>query len=55
MLTRTQELIEQGIREGLHAGAQLYVCRHGETVAEVAVGESRQGVAMSPVTGPPNA
>ena len=42
--------LEQGISERLHVGAQLYVSRDGQAVADVAVGESRPGVAMSPDT-----
>jgi CubicO group peptidase (beta-lactamase class C family) len=49
-LSRTLQLIEQGIRDGSHAGAQLYVSRAGTTFVELAVGESRPGVAMSPNT-----
>ncbi|MDQ3756352.1 MAG: beta-lactamase family protein [Actinomycetota bacterium] len=39
-------LLEQGIDEGLHLGAQLVVRRHGDIVADLAVGESRPGVSM---------
>ncbi|MEX2672925.1 MAG: serine hydrolase domain-containing protein [Phycisphaeraceae bacterium] len=40
--------LERGIDAGLHIGAQLYVSRHGEPVADVAIGEARPGVAMTP-------
>jgi CubicO group peptidase (beta-lactamase class C family) len=42
-LPRTRDAIEAGIREGLHLGAQLYVSRRGEIVADAAVGENRPG------------
>ncbi|HEX2039551.1 MAG TPA: serine hydrolase domain-containing protein [Acidimicrobiales bacterium] len=43
-----ERLLRQGIDEGLHLGAQLVVRRHGDTVFETAVGESRPGVPMRP-------
>jgi CubicO group peptidase (beta-lactamase class C family) len=46
-LTRTRALVEQGISEGLHIGAQLYASQNGSPVAEVAMGEARPGVPMS--------
>jgi CubicO group peptidase (beta-lactamase class C family) len=46
-LARTLALIERGGDEGLHIGAQLYVSRRGTPVADVALGESRPGVAMA--------
>ena len=49
-LTRTTALIERGMTEGLHVGAQLYVSRNREVVAELAIGESRPRVAMTPDT-----
>ncbi len=42
-LPRTQAAIENGIAEGLHLGAQLYVSVGGEPVADAAVGENRPG------------
>jgi CubicO group peptidase (beta-lactamase class C family) len=49
-LPRTQALLAEGVRTGLHPGAQLYVSVHGRTVADLAVGEAREGVAMTPQT-----
>jgi CubicO group peptidase (beta-lactamase class C family) len=49
-LRRTTQLIENGIAEGLHLGAQLYVSVEGKPVAELAIGESRPGVTMTPDT-----
>ena len=49
-LHRTVRLLEQGIDRGLHPGAQLYVSRAGEVEADLAVGEARPGVAMTPET-----
>ncbi len=43
-------VIERGIDARLHLGAQLYVSRGGVTVADLAFGESREGVAMTPDT-----
>jgi CubicO group peptidase (beta-lactamase class C family) len=46
-LVRTAVLIQQGIDEGLHTGAQIYVSRHGKPIAELAIGQSRNGVPMT--------
>lgn len=43
-------VLEAGMAEGLHIGAQLYVSQHGEPVADCALGESRRGVPMTPDT-----
>lgn len=43
---RTFNAIESGIREGLHLGAQLCVCRNGEVLIDEALGNARGGVAM---------
>lgn len=47
-LPRTLEALEEGWRQGLHRGAQLYVSRHHDTVADLALGEARDGEAMTP-------
>src|SRR5262249_12653519 len=46
-LSRTIAILEQGISDCIHLGAQLYVSRHGQVIANVALGESRPGVAMT--------
>ena len=46
VLSRTVKVIEQGMKDGLHIGAQVYVSRGGETVADFGLGESRSGVPM---------
>jgi CubicO group peptidase (beta-lactamase class C family) len=46
-LVRTIEVIERGIAENLHLGAQLYVSRDGETVADLGIGQARDGIPMS--------
>lgn len=46
-LPRTRTLIERGIEDRLHVGAQLYVSRHGVPAAELALGEARPGVPMT--------
>jgi CubicO group peptidase (beta-lactamase class C family) len=42
-LPRTRQAILEGVRAGLHLGAQLYVSRHGAVIADAAAGESRPG------------
>src|SRR5579885_996990 len=49
-LPRTTAVLAEGMREGLHLGAQLYVSRAGTPVADVALGLARPGVAMTPET-----
>ena len=44
---RTQTVIAQGIERGLHTGCQLYVSLRGNVLADVGVGESCPGVAMT--------
>ena len=43
-------LIERAIAEGLYPGAQLYVSRGRRPMAELALGEARPGVPMTPDT-----
>ena len=50
VLPRTVAAVTQGMADGLHLGAQLYVSHGGATVADLAVGEARPGVAMRPDT-----
>src|SRR2546430_1200029 len=45
-LTRTVAVIEQGIAQGLHIGAQIFVSLDGQTIGDVALGEARRGVPM---------
>jgi CubicO group peptidase (beta-lactamase class C family) len=45
-MPRTQALLERGIEQGLHPAAQLYVSRHGEQLAQLALGEARSGTPM---------
>lgn len=49
-LSRAIAVLHDGIDRGLHLGAQLVVSRHGERMADIAVGESHPGVAMAPDT-----
>lgn len=49
-LPRTLSLLEHGRHSILHPGAQLYVSRRGEVIADVALGEARPGVVMRPDT-----
>jgi CubicO group peptidase (beta-lactamase class C family) len=47
-IPRTAQMLEKGINSGLHVGAQLYLARDGETIADVGIGEARPGVPMRP-------
>ncbi len=47
---QTSAVIQRGIAEGLHLGAQLYAARGGQVVADMAWGESRPGEGMTPDT-----
>ena len=47
-LPLTRRVLEEGIGEGLHLGAQLSVSRRGMPVADGAVGEDRPGVPLTP-------
>jgi CubicO group peptidase (beta-lactamase class C family) len=46
-LPLTRQAIEEGIRAGFHLGAQVYVSRRGEVVADGAAGEDRPGVPLT--------
>lgn len=46
-LPRTLSVLEQQMAEGLHIGAQMYVSHRGAAAADVGLGESRPGVAMT--------
>ncbi len=48
-LSRTRAALEAGLAAGLHVGAQLSV-RRGDCAADVAVGDARPGVPMTPDT-----
>lgn len=50
LLPTTTALITAGLRDGLHVGAQLYVSRNHEVIADLALGDARPGVAMTPGT-----
>ena len=39
-LTRTVDLLHEGVSEGLHLGAQLYVSMEGNVVADAAIGKA---------------
>ena len=43
LLPRAQAVIEQGVEQGLHHGAQLYVSLRGETILDTAFGDSHNG------------
>jgi CubicO group peptidase (beta-lactamase class C family) len=47
-LPRTRAAIEEGMDEGLHLGAQLYVSLRGEPVADAALGENAPGEPLTP-------
>jgi CubicO group peptidase (beta-lactamase class C family) len=47
---QTAQVIEQGIAESLHIGAQVYVSQRGQVLADDAIGFARPGVAMTSQT-----
>src|SRR5262249_1615716 len=47
-LRRTLSAIRDGIEQKLHLGAQLYASLDGKPVADLAIGEARVGVPLSP-------
>jgi CubicO group peptidase (beta-lactamase class C family) len=49
-LPQTRMLINRGISEGFHPGAQVYISLHGKCVADIALGEARPDVPMAPDT-----
>ena len=49
-LPRAARALREGLSAGLHIGAQMYVSRHGKVMADLAVGQSRPGVEMTPQT-----
>ena len=46
ILPKTVQVIESGMEEGLHIGAQVYVSHKGKTVADFGLGEARRGTPM---------
>jgi CubicO group peptidase (beta-lactamase class C family) len=46
-LPRTTVILETGMSQGLHIGAQVFVSQRGQPVADFAIGESRPGVPMT--------
>src|ERR1041385_6347997 len=46
-LPRTVAVVERGIQQGLHPGAQLFVAVGGEPAADLALGEARAGQPMT--------
>lgn len=49
-IPRTTDLIARQVELRLHIGAQVFVSRGSQIVADFAIGESRPGVAMTPET-----
>lgn len=47
-LPRLFEALAAGRAEGLHLGAQVYVSRHGEVIADAAFGDNAEGEALRP-------
>jgi CubicO group peptidase (beta-lactamase class C family) len=50
VLPRSCAVIEQGMRVGLHVGAQVYAAVDGRVVADFGLGEARPGVPMTAKT-----
>jgi CubicO group peptidase (beta-lactamase class C family) len=44
---RTLEVLQRGIADGTHIGAQIYVSHHGDVLIDEAVGEARAGIPMT--------
>jgi CubicO group peptidase (beta-lactamase class C family) len=49
-LPRTEAVLRQGIADGWHLGAQVYVSQRGADIARLALGERRAGDPMTPDT-----
>jgi CubicO group peptidase (beta-lactamase class C family) len=49
-LPKTEAVLRRGMERGWHIGAQIYVARDGKTVADLALGEAKPGVPMTPDT-----
>src|SRR4051794_1428427 len=47
MLSRTLDILQRGIDEGLHLGAQIFVSLNDQIVLDDAVGQARFGVPMT--------
>ena len=47
-MRRTVAIIERGRRDRLHIGAQVYASLNGAVCADLAIGEARRGVPLSP-------
>src|SRR5882757_4926662 len=47
-LPQTYTVIERGLADSLHLGAQLFISRHGQPIVDTAVGLARPGVPMTP-------
>jgi CubicO group peptidase (beta-lactamase class C family) len=50
LIPMTLTRIEEGRRSGQHSGAQIYIAHQGKTIVDMAVGESHDGIMMSPDT-----
>lgn len=46
-LPRVVAVLEQGLQEGLHLGAQVYIARAGEVLADFAIGQSVPGAELT--------
>ncbi|HEX5323374.1 MAG TPA: serine hydrolase domain-containing protein [Capsulimonadaceae bacterium] len=49
-LPQTTTVLKRGIENGQHLGAQLYVSHRGRVVADLAVGEVKPGIPLTPDT-----
>lgn len=46
-IPQSADLLRQGVENGLHLGSQLFILHQGDVIADMAVGRSRDTVAMS--------
>lgn len=49
-LPTARGIVDEGMSVGLHVGAQVYVSRNGEVIADDAVGDGRRGFPLRPDT-----
>lgn len=47
MASQTVEVLQRGISEGLHTGAQIYISHRGKVILDGAIGEMKPGVLMT--------
>jgi CubicO group peptidase (beta-lactamase class C family) len=46
-MEQTLKILRQGIDQGLHLGAQIYISQNGKSLLDTAIGDAQPGVAMT--------